>query len=179
MSEGGFREYFGGYPGSPGYPPVYITLAVIDMFHRHIASEFTALLFSVNCAFACSSLEKPPTIEKLFAKATTVFVAHVVRTQETDLKVEGIPIVEGEFRLLEIIKGTPPQDYKVRDFVYGYGNCSLGLLAGLDYVFFLQEEWGDLVVFPSGSQMLISPKGRASVEHLQKLRRLQEESSKQ
>ena len=148
------------------------------MFRRHIVSAFNALLFSASCAFACSSPGEPPTVEELFAKATSVFVAHVVRTQETNLKIEGIPIVEGEFRLVEEIKGTPPQDYRVRDFVYGYGNCSLGLLAGLDYVFFIQKDWSDLVVFPSGSRPIININGKASVELLQKLRRLQEGSSK-
>lgn len=150
----------------------------MKMFRCHIVSAFTALLFSASCAFACSSPGESPTVDELFTKATSVFVARVVRTQETDLKVEGIPIVEGEFRLIEEIKGAPPQDYRVRDFVYGYGNCSLGLLAGLDYVFFIQKDWSGLVVFPSGSRPIININGRASVEFLQKLRRLQEESSK-
>lgn len=150
----------------------------MNMFRRHIVSAFTALLFLACSAFACSSPGEPPTLDELFAKATSVFVAHVVRTQETDRKFEGIPIVEGEFRLIEEIKGTPPQNYLVRDFVYGYGNCSLGLLAGLDYVFFIQKDWSGLVVFPSGSRPIFNINGRASVEFLQKLRRLQQESSK-
>jgi hypothetical protein len=150
------------------------------MFHRYIALAFAAIMFSANIAFACSTRgpDGSPTIEQLFAKSTSVFVAHILRTQESALKVSDIPIIEGEFRLVEVIKGTPPPDYKVRDFVYGYGNCSLGLLAGLDYVFFIQKENHDLVVWPSGSQPLININGKESAEFLEKLRRLQEESSK-
>jgi hypothetical protein len=150
----------------------------MNMFRRHIPPIFTALLLLTNSAFACSSLGNPKTTEQLFAQASSVFVAHVVRTQESTHTVSDIPTVEGEFRLVEAIKGTPPPDNKVRDFVYGYGNCSLGLLAGLDYVFFIQKDWKDLVVIPSGSQPLININGRAAVELLQKLRRLQVESSK-
>jgi hypothetical protein len=82
---------------------------------------------------------KGPTTEQHFAKATAVFVARIVRTDEGELNLAGRtwPIVAGTFRTIEVLKGRPPEDMKVRSLIFGPGNCTIPLLAGWNYVFFL------------------------------------------
>lgn len=107
------------------------------------ACLLTTLAYSLSLdAFACSTRnDEHPTDEQLYKSASAVFVAHITKTEEKSSPVGGDkrlpwPIVEGNFKLIEILKGEPPADGKVKDLVFGPGNCSLGLFAGLDYVFF-------------------------------------------
>jgi hypothetical protein len=116
----------------------------------------TGICAALSTANACSSLEPEPTDEQLFAKASAVFVAHIVRTEET----EGLfgqsheKLVEATFDVMEALKGDPPSDRKIKSFVYGPGNCSVPLLAGIDYLILLRE--GNWVLFPYGSQAFSS-----------------------
>ncbi len=59
-------------------------------------------------------------------------------------------------------------------FVFGLGNCSLGLFAGLDYLFFIQDEQSKLVSRPSGSRALLNLQGNETVKLLTTLRRLRD-----
>lgn len=134
------------------------------------------LFFFAHPASACSVRGEPPTDEQLFAQAASVFVAHLIHTEEKFEPVgpskQSVAIVEGEFRLLEVLKGSPPPDNKVRDFVFGPGNCSLGLLAGVDYLFFIQDTSHPYVLWPTGSRPFINIKGTESIKLLNNLRRL-------
>jgi hypothetical protein len=52
-----------------------------------MASRFSTLLVTLlalapSIALACSTLGPPPTEEELFEKASTVFVAHIIKTEE-------------------------------------------------------------------------------------------------
>jgi len=129
-------------------------------------------------AMACSSLEPPPTDEELFQQATAVFLAHVVRTEEKQYvwpdaaNSKPWPIVEGNYQIVEVLKGQPPADGKVRDLVFGPGNCSLGLLVGMDYLFFIQPGPNNFVLWPTGSRMIINREGTEVVKLLEKLRKL-------
>jgi hypothetical protein len=102
------------------------------------------LLGTLEAAMACSGIDTP-TDEQLFAKASTVFVGHVFRTEEIEIHMKlpgearsrAVPAVEGTFRLIEILKGQPPENGKVRGPIYII--CAMPLLVGLDYLFFLDE----------------------------------------
>lgn len=100
-------------------------------------------------ADACSRRHHP-TDEQLFDEATHVFVARVVSTQLKrlrgrecevgDLDDDDCEYVEARYELAESLKGSPGRRGKVRDLVFGPGNCSLGLLAGIYYVFYLDSD---------------------------------------
>jgi len=58
--------------------------------------------------------------------------------------------VEARYELTEVLKGSPRHRGKVRDLVFGPGNCSLGLLAGFYYVLHIVEDH-DFVLHIDGS----------------------------
>ena len=98
-----------------------------------------------------------------------------------DLGITGKPIpnVEGSFTVVEVLKGTPPSDGKVVDMVFGPGNCSLGLLAGLDYVFFIQDDKYNLVIWPTGSRAFINLEAADAVKTITALRKLSSQAAHQ
>lgn len=133
---------------------------------RQLFFLLVMLLFTkAEAARACSYAPgyEPPSLEELFAKATAVFVGRVVRVEEAGVvsvreilavppwvKVETVPpkdfveslppypAIEATFRVVEIVKGQPPADGKVRAPRYVHCNGPL-VLAGLDHIFFLSE----------------------------------------
>jgi hypothetical protein len=125
---------------------------------RHLYFAFAMLLFArIEAALACSRTDTPPTEEELFAKASTVFVGHLVRVEEAgavsiselrayaklppEVALESlppIPAIEATFQVVEVFKGQPPADAKIRAPVGNYCSGPL-LLAGSDHVFFLFE----------------------------------------
>jgi hypothetical protein len=111
------------------------------------------LLGRLEAARACSWYPRP-TDEGLFEKAAAVFVAHIVRAEEVEIQYLGPrsgpdakgPAVEATFRLIEVLKGQPPADGKIRGPIPIM--CMMPLQAGLDYVIFLNEGdtfivWGE------------------------------------
>jgi hypothetical protein len=143
--------------------------------HRAIAATVGLLISGqVPLAIACSIAGPPPTDEELFRKASSVFVARVVRTEESSWKFGHVtePIVEGDFQVIEVLKGQPPTDGKVRDLTFGPGNCSLGLLAGMDYLFFIEPNRHNFVLWPTGSRMIFNRQLPEVVEFLERLRNL-------
>jgi hypothetical protein len=89
-----------------------------------------------------------------------------------DMKGAYRKIIEGSFNTIEVIKGEPPASRKVRSAPYGFGNCTIPLLAGADYIFFLQKE-DDYITFLSGSGgPIINLDGTKVREKLEKLRAL-------
>jgi hypothetical protein len=113
-------------------------------------------------AVACSRLDSPPSNEELFAKASTVFVGHVIRVEEADAisvnewlafppwvrseqpskktleSLRPIPAVKATFRVVEVFKGQPPAYGKIRAPVGNYCSGPV-LLVGSDQVFFLYD----------------------------------------
>lgn len=136
------------------------------------------LLLWTGHAFACS-ISRQLTDEEQFKRASAVFVAHVTKTEvlSADPRERAEmrdPTVEGSFRVIEVLKGTPPTT--VRDFVFGPGNCSLGLLAGRDYLFFLHgNNW---VLWPGGSKAFVNLQSPECQQSLERLRKLKSESGK-
>jgi hypothetical protein len=130
-------------------------------------------------AMACSSLKPFPTEDQLFASSSAVFLAHLQRVEEVGSVTpntehgagNGDKIVEGTFRLLETIKGQPPADNKIKSLAYGTGNCSLPLLAGNDYLFFLESD-NFVLLWHGGAEALINIESAPTREMLDKLRNL-------
>ena len=127
--------------------------------------------------FACSQRpgDTPPTDRELFERAKAVFVAHVYRTEERFLPIDAseraYAIVEGDFRVIEVLKGIPSVDGNVKSLVFGPRNCALVLLAGLDYIFFIQEGH-ELVFWPDGSQGIANVQSTESKKFLEIFRQM-------
>ncbi|MBV9458711.1 MAG: hypothetical protein JO141_14495, partial [Bradyrhizobium sp.] len=112
----------------------------------------------------------------MFSQASTVFVAHLTSVSEVpapdDVKKAYKNIIEGTFDIIEPIKGVPPPGKKVRSTPYGIGNCTIPLLAGADYIFYLRSE-DDYIMFVTGSAgPIMNLDGKAVREKLERLRAL-------
>lgn len=108
------------------------------------ASLIVVSIAQVSPGSACSSAKPIPTDEELLARASAVVVAHLTSVEEIDVpaNMKGAynTIVEASVSTIESIKGSPPKNGKVRSAPFGYGNCTLPLLAGADYILFLNEK---------------------------------------
>jgi hypothetical protein len=109
----------------------------------------------------------------LFAQASTVFTAHLLRTEEISAKIahHSEPVVEAAFRTIEIFKGQPPTDGKIMSPVYLPGNCSVPLLAGSDYLIFLYDS-NVVLMLPGGTEMFWNLEGIEAKRILNELREL-------
>jgi len=146
-------------------------------------SILAALLLAISIAqvspaAACSSLPgKPlPREEELFSQASVVFVAHLKSVAEIaapdDMKGAYKQILEASVSTMEVIKGTPPADAKVRSAPFAYGNCTLPLLAGADYIFFLQDQDPYITFLTGSAGPILNLDGTEVRERLKKLRSL-------
>lgn len=122
------------------------------------ATLLVAALCSVPLdSVACSTRGSPPSDSELFARASEVFVARVTSTKLArfnrrlcDWQAEECEYVRASYTLIEQIKGRTPQRGHVKDVTFGIGNCSLGLMAGWYYVFYISDEHR-AVLHPDGS----------------------------
>jgi len=126
---------------------------------------------------ACTEPDNLKTVEQQFQKASEVFLARVISAKEIvyhDSQFPGdIPVVEGRYQLKEVFKGSPSEETPVRDFVFGFGNCSLGLLVGLNYVFFIYDDHR-FVLLPNGIGAIVNLEASNVKEYLVKLRSLKQ-----
>jgi hypothetical protein len=115
------------------------------------------LLLSIRGASACS-WDRTVSHEQLFAQATSVFIGHIVRTAEVEASFDGQreTIIEGAVRVVEVLKGPPPADGKIRSRIWGPGNCTIPIMAGIDYLLFVYED--NFISLPGGSTPLPSLK---------------------
>ena len=151
------------------------------MHTRVLQAVFLVLLLASSpIGLGCSVLE-PISDETHFGKATAVFLARVVRT-EARAKPErwgsqDVLVVEGTYKLVEVFKGQPKDEDIVLDLVFGPGNCSLGLMAGLHYLFFI---YGDdrFVLWPRGSRGYVNLEGTKVKPELEKFRALARQHAK-
>jgi hypothetical protein len=133
---------------------------------------FSIVLFLVSpFSEACSSPQL--TDEELFLKARTVFRARVIETKVAKFSnpsnpLEVAEVVEAKIEVREIYKGEPPSSGIVREFPFGIGGCSLGLLAGVEYVFFPTDY--DFVFFSNGSFGFENPEAKGMKKRLDELR---------
>jgi hypothetical protein len=135
---------------------------------RLLAIPLAAVSFA---ALPCSFKAKSD--EQLFSEATSIFRARVTEVKLATLDDPSQPerkteVVEARYVVKEVLKGTPPLSGVVRDLPFGPGNCSLGLLPGLEYVFVPGEY--EMVLLPSGSFAYFNESGAAVKSRLQALR---------
>jgi hypothetical protein len=115
------------------------------MMIRLFAFAAVFCVMAASNGYSCSRNPNTPapTPEELFAQAATVFVAHVIKVQEmtaSDMDKHEAGTVQATFRAIEILKGSPPSSSSVLSDMYSYGNCTLPLLAGADYIFFMKDD---------------------------------------
>lgn len=144
-----------------------------------IAAIVALCLFAAANATACSTAN-PPTERQLFARATSVFRARVTEAKLSRLAnpentAEQIEIVEARYEVKEVFRGTPPSSGFVRDLPFGPGNCSLGVLPGMEYVFFPGEH--DFVLIYSGSFGYFNPEDSEVKQRLEALRHMRAPSA--
>lgn len=125
-------------------------------------------------AEACSAAN-PPTEQALFSRAASVFRARVIEAKLSWLvdpanPAEHVEVVEARYEVKEVFKGTPPSSGFVRDLPFGPGNCSLGVLPGMEYVFFPGEH--NFVLIYSGSFGYFNAEGSEIKLHLEALRHM-------
>lgn len=137
-------------------------------------ATFVLLLSFSAVASACSFKQRSD--EQLFAAATSVFRARVTEVKLASLADPANPsgraveVVEARYEVKEILKGAAPSAGIVRDLPFGPGNCSLGLIPGLEYVFFPGEH--EMVLVPSGSFAYFNEEGSEVKPRLEALRKL-------
>jgi len=138
------------------------------------------LLLVSGGAGACS-WDRTVTDQERFRAARSVFIAHVMRTEEVERSAadQDEPMIQATVRVLESFKGLPPADGKIRSRVFGGGNCTIPILAGNDYLIFLRDDLP--VSFPGGSRLLSSLRDDLQDEEtkqiLKMLRRLRDDRS--
>jgi hypothetical protein len=122
------------------------------------ATFILAVLCSIPLdAISCSTRGPGPTDSEIFAQATEVFVARVTSTELARFsrrvcaeEAEQCEYVRASYTVIEQVKGRTPRRGHVKDVTFGPGNCSLGLLAGWYYVFYISDEYRS-VLHPGGS----------------------------
>lgn len=107
------------------------------------------IAIATPAADACSRRPHPTDVQ-LYSEAEQIFVARILATEirrmprreceAEEMSEDECTYVEGEYELVEVLKGAPRSRGKVRDLVFGPGNCSLGLLSGFYYVFYVEKE---------------------------------------
>ncbi len=91
-----------------------------------------------SAAWACSCV--PRTDEQKFRDAKTVVVGVVVETRYIeDEKVFGGGYIKAKVRVSEVVKGKAVRSIAVQDQVGETGMCSSFLLAGAEYVLFIDD----------------------------------------
>jgi hypothetical protein len=144
----------------------------MTLFRRFFAAVACLLLLFARPAMACSSL-KQPTDQELFANAASVFRARVTEVKLASLvdpeqPSRTVEVVEARYEVKEVFKGAPPASGIVRDLPYGPGNCSLGLLPGMEYVFFPGKY--EMVLLFSGSFAFFNAEAKEIKQRLEELR---------
>jgi hypothetical protein len=138
-----------------------------------LLAAIIAATVAATPVLACSSdpSAPQPTTADLFRDAKRVFLARMVRTEaRAEPDSHGWPVVEGRYRILETFKGRPDPNGAVLDPAFGPGNCALGLLAGSDHGFFVNEV-GD-VVLTTGSRIVFNRAAEPVKQLLAELRGL-------
>jgi hypothetical protein len=126
--------------------------------HRHLWLVLVPLLVGSAEAIGSSCPSDDgwslASMEKRYTQASTVFVGHLVRVEETGVVSTGEllpsrPAVEGTFHVVEVLKGHPPVDGKVRAPA---PTACFGplLLVGFDHAVFLNDgklirSWGEAI----------------------------------
>jgi len=114
---------------------------VINMRFIVLAS---ILIFPIN-VLACSC-DRTATDKSRFEEAGTVVLAEVTNTRliKTTYDSEEMEIIEAEFEPIEVFKHGAEKANFVRGASFGFGNCNIGLMSGLEYIFYIPENRDDV-----------------------------------
>ncbi|MFK8067538.1 MAG: hypothetical protein AB8D52_04765 [Gammaproteobacteria bacterium] len=108
---------------------VYISLTAMLIFYN-----------TISLACSCKETEQ----KLLFNDADAVFLAEVTDTKLKKVKLskhrdELDDIIEAKFTVIEVLKKSTYEVDIVRDLSFGVGNCSIGLISGMEYIFFVKK----------------------------------------
>jgi hypothetical protein len=115
--------------------------------------------------------------ERLNQKADLSYIEALAIREQIE-KLPPIPLVEGSFRVVEVLKGQPPADGKVRSLPFVF--CIGALNVGVDYLFFLDRD-NFVFIADEGTRALLSwPDRDGEMERQQRsLQKLRELSKKE
>jgi hypothetical protein len=153
---------------------LYVLFAMLLLGHLEAANA---------CRFFAGNKQNPDSPqEQLFEMASTVFVGHVIRTEEAEPLRDHkfgttTRVLEATLRIKEVLKGEPPADGKVR--AYASQGCNVLLVPGFEYVIFLFKDndippLGNMRAYPLDGYFEPIPGGYVGAEYrvLNKLREL-------
>ena len=131
------------------------------------------IIFSCS-VFPCSGEFSTYSQKQFFQTAEKVFVARIIKAELEERKHPWANrtevVVKGTYELIEPIKGAVEKTGFVYDPIYGLGNCALGLMAGINYVFFKRQD--GFVFLPTGSVAFITLENEAAKEYLDEIRQI-------
>jgi len=109
-----------------------------------VLSALALVILGSSTAWGCSCVKRDE--QQLYADAEAVFLAEVT---DTHLKRAGTSkgppgdVVEARVDILEYFKKPGYDIETVRDAPFGIGNCSIGLMSGVKYIFFVAAGTGE------------------------------------
>jgi len=120
-------------------------------------ASLATVVLSANLIFAMACSCMRVSDEELFAQASSVFIAHIVRSEEAMSLSPHSPdkpetIIEASFTIVEILKGQPPAGGKVKSETWGW-SCAMTLYPAVDYLIFLHGN--DFIHACGGSRPII------------------------
>ena len=132
---------------------------------------FIAILFFHTGVWACSFPERSDL--EIFEDASRVFRAKIIATNLVTETIAGdkAEIIRVTYKLLESYKGKNPESDIVRELPFGPGNCMIGLMTGMEYIIFIDNEY-NFVTLSSGSWGYLNISGTEVVPRIEKLRKL-------
>jgi hypothetical protein len=132
------------------------------------------IMLTPTTTWACSQdpAQPEPTDRDFYKAAKLVLSAHVTKVEEMVPAGDGDGgLIVGTLRPIEVFKGKLPQEFTVRSEVFLPGNCTLPLMAGSDYVFFLDGK-DNFVQWATGSRSYFNIDGTEVRKELEAIRAL-------
>jgi hypothetical protein len=139
---------------------------------------FAISIGALSPGYACSPERGAAdlTDENFMSNASTVFVAHLTSAEEipapSDMERHYKKILSASFSIVETLKGEPPANRMVRSAPYGFGNCTIPLLVGADYIFFLKNDDSYITHIDGSSGPILHLDATAVQDRMRKLRSL-------
>ncbi|WP_413662305.1 hypothetical protein ACG1BZ_13735 [Microbulbifer sp. CNSA002] len=146
--------------------PLLAALDIITMtkYFTFLVAFFLLYQEANACSFSRSNEQET------FDRAERVFRAKIIATKLVAENHDGDSheVVNATYQLVESFKGDNPKTGLVKEIPFSPGNCMLGLLTGMEYVFFLKDNL--FVTMPNGSWAYFNAEGTQVKPELEKLR---------
>lgn len=143
---------------------------------------YAAIIVCLSPPIASACSFAPQSDRQHFDNARTIFHARIIATSLMPLKdsestqpltvTDGTTVVKGQYQLIEIFKGTPSPQGSVQSLPFLPGSCSVPLIAGWEYVFYLGDN--NYVDITGGSFGFFNPAGKQTKVRLQEIRLLKQ-----